>query len=119
MKRLPYGMIGLLSLLGFIGIIAGEFKFICFFGFLVHLRYFFIDVDEMREAYMNRSAAFGFYAASFAMAITFILYFGIRDTSSSEALMMGLSLGWVTSIVVYSGMLAFFEFRESVGLNDD
>ena len=54
-KRYLYGLMGLLSLLGFIGIFTEVKSFLGFFAFAVDFEYFFIKSDEMLEEYMNKS----------------------------------------------------------------
>ena len=53
-KRYLYGLMGLLSLLGFIGIFTEAKSFLAFFAFAVDFEYFFIKSDEMLEEYMNK-----------------------------------------------------------------
>ena len=57
-----YGLIGLLSLLGFVGVFTGERYFLGFFAFAVDFQYFFARADEMQEGQILRSAARGFFA---------------------------------------------------------
>ena len=57
-----YGLIGLLSLLGFVGVFTGEKYFLGFFAFAVDFQYFFAKADEMQEGQILRSAARGFFA---------------------------------------------------------
>ena len=40
-----YGLIGLLSLLGFVGVFTGERYFLGFFAFAVDFQYFFARAD--------------------------------------------------------------------------
>ena len=61
-KRYRYGMMGFLSLLGFLGIFTEERTFLAFFAFAVDFEYFFLKSDEMLEQYMNRAASSAFYA---------------------------------------------------------
>ena len=56
-----YGLIGLLSLLGFVGVFTGEKYFLGFFAFAVDFQYFFAKADEMQEGQILRSAARGFF----------------------------------------------------------
>ena len=56
-KRYRYGMMGFLSLLGFLGIFTEERTFLAFFAFAVDFEYFFLKSDEMLEQYMNRAAS--------------------------------------------------------------
>ena len=67
MKKKYYleGMLGLLSLLGFVGVFTEERMFLAFFAFACNFQYFFIPADEMMTAYMNKSAARAFYGDMF------------------------------------------------------
>ena len=67
MKKTYYleGLLGLLSLLGFVGLFTEERMFLAFFAFACNFQYFFIPADEMMTAYMNRSAARAFYGDMF------------------------------------------------------
>ena len=53
-KKYLYGLTGLLSLLGFIGVFTGEKTFLAFFAFVVNFEYFFIKTDEMLDEQMHR-----------------------------------------------------------------
>lgn len=55
------GLLGFLSLLGFVGIFTEHRAFLAFFAFAVDFRYFFLASDEMLKEYMNKSAARAFY----------------------------------------------------------
>ena len=56
-RRYLYGSLGLLSLLGFVGVLTQERVFLLFFAFAVDFGHWFRKNDEMVEDYMNRSAA--------------------------------------------------------------
>ena len=45
--RSLYGMLGFLSLLGFVGVFTEARGFLGFFGFAVDFQYFFLKSDEM------------------------------------------------------------------------
>ena len=51
-----YGLIGLLSLLGFVGVFTPERYFLGFFAFAVDFQYFFCRPDEMQVGQITRSA---------------------------------------------------------------
>ena len=53
-KKYLYGLTGLLSLLGFIGVFTGEKTFLAFFAFVVNFEYFFIKTDEMLDEQMHK-----------------------------------------------------------------
>ena len=88
-KQNWYGLLGFLSLLGWIGVFTQERVFLLFFAFAVDFQYFFLPSDEMLEESMARCAARGF-----------LLGFGI-------------------AVMVYELSSAYYGFRESRGLGDD
>ena len=102
MKKKYYleGMLGLLSLLGFVGVFTEERMFLAFFAFACNFQYFFIPADEMMTAYMNKSAARAFYG----------------DMFLTGAVTLGCILaGWAAAVVVQSLSVSFYRFRESWG----
>ena len=101
-KRYLYGLMGLLSLLGFIGVFTEAKSFLAFFAFAVDFEYFFIKSDEMLEEYMNKSASRAFYCGMISVAlVSFVCFFaGIKE--EKEALITGLAFGWAVSVVIYS-----------------
>ena len=58
-KQNWYGLLGFLSLLGWIGVFTQERVFLLFFAFAVDFQYFFLPSDEMLEESMARCAARG------------------------------------------------------------
>lgn len=62
-KQNWYGLLGFLSLLGWIGVFTQERVFLLFFAFAVDFQYFFLPSDEMLEESMARCAARGFLFA--------------------------------------------------------
>ena len=46
-RQILYGMLGFLSLLGFVGVFTEARGFLGFFGFAVDFQYFFLKSDEM------------------------------------------------------------------------
>ena len=51
-KQNWYGLLGFLSLLGWIGVFTQERVFLLFFAFAVDFQYFFLPSDEMLEESM-------------------------------------------------------------------
>ena len=84
-KRYLYGLMGLLSLLGFIGIFTEAKSFLAFFAFAVDFEYFFIKSDEMLEEYMNKSASRAFYCGMISVAlVSFVCFFaGLKEEKRS------------------------------------
>ncbi len=118
-KRCLYGLMGLLSLLGFIGIFTEAKSFLAFFAFAVDFEYFFVKPDEMLEAYMNRSAARAFYCGMIATALVALVCFfaGLRE--EKDALLTGFASGWAVSVVVHALSTAYYGFKEKWGLEHD
>ena len=118
-KRYLYGLMGLLSLLGFIGVFTEAKSFLTFFAFAVDFEYFFIKSDEMLEEYMNKSASRAFYCGMISVAlVSFVCFFaGIKE--EKEALITGLSFGWAVSVIIYALSTAYYGFKEKWGLEND
>ncbi len=114
-KQYLYGLMGLLSLLGFIGIFSEERFFLAFFAFVVDFEYFFIKSDEMLEENMNKSASLAFYSGMVATAAIALFSFIIKNRVGSEALLNGFSVGWSVSIIVHAVSTAYYGFRETLG----
>lgn len=118
-KRYLYGLMGLLSLLGFIGIFTEAKSFLAFFAFVVDFEYFFIKSDEMLEEYMNKSASRAFYCGMISVALVSIVCFFAGLKEEKEALITGLASGWAVSVVIYALSTAYYGFKEKWGLEND
>ena len=106
------GLLGLLSLLGFVGVFTDERLFLAFFAFACNFQYFFITADEMMTAYMNRAAARAFYGDMF---LTGIVTLGciVAGLPAGKALLYGILAGWAAAVVVQSVLVSIYRFRES------
>ena len=67
-KQKLYGMLGVLSLLGLVGVFTETRSFLAFFAFAVDFQYFFLPADEMTEARMARAGARAFVVGMLSMA---------------------------------------------------
>lgn len=114
-----YGLMGLLSLLGFIGVFTEDRIFLSFFAFAVDFEYFFIKSDEMLEEYMNKSAARAFYCGMVTTAIVALVCFLLNGNAGKTALLCGLAAGWGVSVLVHGLSVGYYTFRESWGLKHD
>lgn len=114
-----YGCMGFLSLLGFIGVFSDERIFLAFFAFVVDFEYLFTKPDEMMNEYLNKSAAFGFYLGTITMAIATLFYYLFIIQDGSAALIIGLSSGWVVSIMVHTFMVVSYSIKERLGAMND
>ena len=118
-KRYLYGLMGLLSLLGFIGIFTEAKSFLAFFAFAVDFEYFFIKSDEMLEEYMNKSASRAFYCGMISVALVSFVCFFAGLMEEKEALITGLASGWAVSVAIYALSTAYYGFKEKWGLEND
>ena len=118
-KRYMYGLMGLLSVLGFIGIFTEERTFLAFFAFIADFEYFFIKTDEMVEEYMNRSASRAFYCGMVTTAIVALVWFFVNGNAGNVALLYGFASGWGVSVAVHGFSVGYYKFRESWGLEHD
>ena len=118
-RRALYGLLGLMSLLGFVGVFTQERVFLAFFAFAVDFSHFFQRKDEMVVDYMNRSAALGFYWGMAATGITAAGTFFLGGQGGYEALVTGLAAGWAVAVVVHALAELFYVTRERWGLAHD
>ena len=118
-KRYMYGLMGLLSLLGFIGIFTEERSFLAFFAFIVDFEYFFMKTDEMVEEYMNKSASRAFYCGMVTTAIVAMVTFFMNENAGNVALLYGFASGWGVSVAVHGFSVGYYKFKESWGLEHD
>ena len=118
-KTLFIWLMGLLSLLGFIGIFTEAKSFLAFFAFAVDFEYFFIKSDEMLEEYMNKSASRAFYCGMISVALCFFCLFLCWVKRRKEALITGLAFGWAVSVIIYALSTAYYGFKEKWGLEND
>lgn len=114
-----YGLLGLVSLLGLVGIFTEDREFLSFFAFAVNFQYFFIKSDEMMEEYMNKSASRAFCCGMLTTAFVSSACVFLRNDTGGEALLTGFASGWAVSVIVYSLSTAFYGFREKWGLEHD
>lgn len=117
--KLIYGSLGLLSALGILGIYTENKLFLCFFAFLIHFKYLFVDIDEMLEDYTNKSAAFSFFAGNFVFTIISLYRFFVLNHDLYESSIFALLFSWSISIFVYTILIIIYEFKEKIGMRND
>lgn len=111
MRKRWYGLIGLLSLLGFVGVFTPERYFLGFFAFAVDFQYFFLRPDEMQEGQILRSAALGFFSGMGVTALAVLAALALGG-GRTEALYLGAGLGWGVSVAVYAVSSFWASLRE-------
>ena len=117
--KLIYGSLGLLSALGILGIYTENKLFLCFFAFLIHFKYLFVDIDEMLENYTNESAAFSFFAGNFVFVIISLYRFFILNYELYDSFTFALILSWIITILVYTILIVSYELKENLGMRND
>ena len=115
-KQTLYGMLGFLSLLGFVGVFTEARGFLGFFAFAVDFQYFFLKSDEMLEEQLARSASRAFVAGMLVMAAAVLGTLTLGGFSPEQALLTGCAAGWAASVAVYALTAAWYGFREGWGL---
>ena len=100
-KQNWYGLLGFLSLLGWIGVFTQERVFLLFFAFAVDFQYFFAKADEMQEGQILRSAARGFFVGMGVTAAGTLLLLALGG-GTTEALYLSSGLGWGVGVMVYA-----------------
>lgn len=115
-KQTLYGMLGFLSLLGFVGVFTEARGFLGFFAFAVDFQYFFLKSDEMLEEQLAHAASRAFVAGMLVMAAAVLGTLMLGGFDPSRALLTGCAAGWAASVAVYALTSAWYGFRENWGL---
>lgn len=101
--------LGLLGLLGILGIVTDNRYFLCFFAFLVFLRYFFVIPDELFMQNVRRAATPAFFTCIGVQAATLSV---TAFTKSNEQLITGFALSFSVSMMLFIILLVIAEFKE-------
>ena len=115
-KQTLFGMLGFLSLMGFVGVFTEARGFLGFFAFAVDFQYFFLKSDEMLEEQLARSASRAFVAGMLVMAAAVLGMLALGRFDPSRALLTGCAARWTASVVGYALTAAWYGFRENWGL---
>ncbi len=114
--RNPLGYLSLFALLGLVGLVRDIPGYLGFFGFLFYIRYFWVLPDEMLLDYVRKSAAWGFFTGTGATLVTTLVCVFSEDPT--RAFGFGMALGFAASIIAFSLILTWYEFRESKGVGE-
>ena len=104
-KQMLYGMLGFLSLLGFVGLFTEERSFLGFFAFAVDFQYFFLKSDEMLEEQLARSASRAFVAGMLVMAAAVLGMLALGRFDPSRALLTGCAAGLPLNWLLYESLV--------------
>lgn len=115
MKR-RYGLIGLFSIIGVMGVITQNTSLYPFLAFVIFFEYLFVEPDEMFVSNMRKAASWAFYTELVITAlITCIAIFLFPET----ALQKGAGAGFGVALVVFCLTTAYFDWKERRGVSDD
>ena len=111
MKR-RYGLLGLLSLIGVLGLVSGNRVYLPFLAWAVFFRYLFVEADEMFTANLGRAAAWAFYLQLAATTGITLLAAG-GGQPPETALLRGIGVGFGLALMGFALLAAWFEWREA------
>lgn len=117
MKR-RYGLLGLLSLVGILGIITHNSSLYPFLAFALFFEYLFIKPDEMFIENMRKAAAWAFYA-NLAITTAITCYYIAVKQQSEIALLKGIGTGFGVSLIIFSLVSAWFDWKDRRGISND
>ena len=109
--RNPLGYLGFFALLGFLGFSQDRIN-LCFFGFLVYFRYFWVFPDEMFMNYTHKAASWGFFAGMMATLTATLA--ALASTNLVKGFRFGVSVGFIAALLVFSMVHCYYEFRENL-----
>ena len=109
MKNL-LGFVGFVGLLGGLGFVTHNPAYFGFFGFLYYFRYFMVIPDELFKANIQKAATPAFFVGIAIFAITMAL---TAFSISTLIFVMGLVIGFVVPIFIFTIIFVVCELRES------
>ena len=112
-----YGLIGFISLLGFVGVFRGEPLFFSFFAFALFFEYFWVQPDEMFIDTLRKCTTYAFFTNLFVTTGATLIF--LMTKMSSNPLAGGTALGFGISIAVFAFATFIMESKERVGAKND
>ncbi len=106
------GFLSLIATLSLLGIFAEYRAYLGFLGFLYYVRYFFVLPDKLFKINVQKAAAFAFFTNLAAAVLTVILGSLVRKAAVFP---VGMGMGIIISIVVFTIVLIVYEVRKSGG----
>lgn len=107
------GFLGFLGLIGLMGFFTDNTGFYGFFGFFSFFYYFNVIPDELFKQNLMKATTPAFFINLITMSI--IIFISV-STSNIDLLAGGMAVSFGVSIMVFSGILAYIEIKESKGL---
>lgn len=115
MKR-RYGLIGLFSVIGIMGLITKNASLYPFLAFAVFFEYLFVEPDEMFVENMRKAASWAFYTE---LVITALITCILVIPSPETALLKGAGAGFGIALVVFCLTTAYFDWKDLRGVSND
>ncbi|MCG8514852.1 MAG: DUF3796 domain-containing protein [Halanaerobiales bacterium] len=114
MKRINLlGFISLFALIGILGFITENKKFLGFWGFLYYAKYFTVIPDEMFKVTIKTAASlaffFGFSSVALAIPISYIFVDLFQP-------IYAFYIGYVVSVFTFTIVLTYLEHEEQQGM---
>lgn len=107
------GFLGFLGLIGLIGFFTDNNGFYGFFGFFSFFYYFNVIPDELFKQNLMRAATPAFFLN--LLTVSIILFISV-PAKNIDLLAGGMAISFGGSIMIFSGMLAYIEIKENMGL---
>lgn len=117
MKR-RFGLLGMLSLIGILGIATHNSSLYPFLAFALFFEYLFVKPDEMFVENMRKAAAWAFNA-NLATTTAITCYCILIEQQSDIALLKGVGTGFGVSLIVFSFVSAWFDWKDRRGISND
>jgi hypothetical protein len=108
----PLGYLGFLGLLGILSFISHNWNFLWFFCFFIFFRFSRIIPDELFRENIKKSATPAFFTG---MVIDIITAATRAFPISMNIYVLGLVIGFASSILVFTVLFAIYSYRESRG----
>lgn len=115
MKR-RYGLIGLFSVIGFMGFATRNTSLYPFLAFVIFFEYLFVEPDEMFVDNMRKAASWAFYTE---LVITALITCVAMIPFTETALQKGAGAGFGIALVVFCLTTAYFDWKDRRGVSND
>ncbi len=111
-----YGLIGLFSIVGVMGVVTQNTSLYPFLAFVVFFEYLFVEPDEMFVENMRKAASWAFYTQ---LAIVALITCASIVPFPETALQKGAAAGFGIALVVFCLTTAYFDWKDRRGVLND